>query len=72
MNEITVTIVEVPGNRSAVVVDEPKSIDFICGKAGIDIDGRAIRLNSVEVNGSDMVTQDNSRITLSRGAKGNA
>jgi sRNA-binding carbon storage regulator CsrA len=70
-NQITVTIIEVPGNRSAVVVNEPKSVDFICGKAGVEIDGRAIRVNSVEATSETMVTMDNSRITLSRGAKGN-
>ena len=71
-NQITVTIIEVPGNRAAVVVDEPSSVAFVCGKAGIEIDGRAIRVNSVEAAEDTMVSEDNTRISLSRGAKGNS
>ena len=69
--QITVTIIEVPGNRVAVVVETGSSVAEICEKAGVAIDGRAIRVNSVETDDAHVVSNDNSRITLSRGAKGN-
>jgi len=69
--QITITIIEVPGNRSAIVADQPISVEDACERAGIEIDGRAIRVNSLEVDASFMVISDNARITLSRGAKGN-
>ena len=71
MSEITVTIVQIPGSRSAVVADSGDSVLDICEAAGIDIDGRAIRLDGNEASASSIISEDNSRITLSRGAKGN-
>ena len=71
-NAITITIIEVPGNRSAIVATQPITVTSACEKASIEIDGRAIRVNSVEVSADFIITDDNSRIALSRGAKGNS